>query len=118
MGNYKQVIIVRPDLKMGKGKIAAQVAHASVSALEKTRAIHPEWVSEWLREGQKKVILKVNSEDDLIQIYNSALKMGLPAVAIFDKGLTQLPPNTLTTVGIGPAPEKIIDEITGHLKLL
>ncbi len=115
---YKQVIVVRADLKMGKGKLAAQVAHAAVSCVLKALEQKREWVTEWLRQGQKKVVLKVDSLSELLRIYEQAKSQGLPVVIIEDAGRTQLEPGTITCVGIGPAPADKIDKVTGRLKLL
>jgi len=115
---YKQVIVVREDIKMSKGKLAAQVAHASVIASEIARREHEEWWRYWWREGQKKVVLGVKSEEELMEIYTKAKHAGLPTSLVEDMGLTEIPPGTRTAVGIGPAPEELIDNITGHLKLL
>ncbi|ALU12062.1 peptidyl-tRNA hydrolase [Ignicoccus islandicus DSM 13165] len=117
---FKQSIVVRTDLKMGRGKIAAQVAHASCEAvfIALERAIWREWVHKWRMEGQKKVVLKASSESELLELYSKALKKGLPCSLIRDAGLTQLPPNTLTAIAIGPAPEEMVNELTSHLKLL
>ncbi len=115
---YKQVIVVRTDLKMSKGKLAAQVAHAAVSCVLKALEQRREWVMEWLKQGQKKVVLKVDNLDDLLKIYDQAKAQGLPVAIIEDAGRTQLEPGTITCVGIGPAPASKIDKITGRLKLL
>lgn len=114
----KQVIVVRKDLNISRGKLAAQVAHASVSALERAREISKEWVREWFKEGQKKVVLEVDCKEKLLEIYAKALGKRLPAALIRDMGLTELLPGTMTAVGIGPAPEDAINTITGKLKLL
>lgn len=114
----KQVIIVRSDLKMSKGKLAVQVAHASVSATLEAMRSSPEWFREWISEGQKKVVVKVSSEEELLKYAGEAQKAGIPVAVIHDAGLTELPPGTLTAVGLGPAPEVLLDKITGKLKLL
>jgi len=115
---YKQVIIVRSDLKMSKGKLAAQVAHASVTAAEVARVRYREWWTTWFLQGQKKVVLKVSTLDDLLKIKKMADQEDLPTALIQDRGLTELPPGTITTLGIGPAPAERIDKITGSLPLL
>jgi PTH2 family peptidyl-tRNA hydrolase len=114
----KQAIVVRSDLRMGKGKLAAQVAHASLSAVEEAMDRRPDWFSEWKREGQAKIVLKVQNEEALHELYKRARAAKLPAALIEDKGLTQLEPGTVTCLGIGPGPEDQLDRITGKLKLL
>jgi len=115
---YKMVIAVRTDLRMGRGKIAAQVAHAAISAFEKTRKKHRGWAEAWLSEGQSKIVVKVGSEKDLFRLKDEALNYDLPTALIQDKGLTQVPPNTTTCIGIGPGPAAFIDKFTRDLKLL
>lgn len=114
----KQVIVVRADLGMSKGKLAVQVAHASVIAALEAMKKKREWFEEWLYTSQKKVVVKVNGERELLEIYEKAVERGLPASIVRDAGLTELPPGTLTAVGIGPAPDEEVDKITGGLKLL
>jgi PTH2 family peptidyl-tRNA hydrolase len=111
----KQVLILRTDLNIGKGKLAAQACHAAV---ESVLASDEKVVQKWRESGAKKVVLKVKSESDLIKIHKLATKAKLVSVLISDAGLTQLKPGTKTAVGIGPADEKKIDKITGKLKLL
>jgi len=115
---YKQVIAVRTDLEMTKGKIAVQVAHASVTAAEDARKRNSEWWRAWLDEGQKKVVVKVRSEEELIELERKARALGIPAGLIRDRGLTELPPDTLTSLGIGPCPTQLVDRLTGSLPLL
>lgn len=102
---------------MDKGKIASQVAHASVEAMDKTNSVHSEWVREWKEQGMEKVVLKVSSLKELMEIFQSAKKK-LPAILIRDAGRTQIRQGSITCIAIGPAPEKEIDEFTGSLKLL
>ena len=115
---YKQVIAVRTDLGMSRGKIAVQVAHGSVSSAEQARVLKQDIWKAWLREGQKKVAVKVSSEEDLIDLRRKAVSHSLPHALIRDAGMTELPPGTITVLGIGPAKAEIIDEVTGDLKLL
>jgi PTH2 family peptidyl-tRNA hydrolase len=115
---YKQVLVIRTDLKMGRGKIAVQVAHAAVSAAEKARKYNPSWWKSWLDEGQKKVVVKVSTLEELLAIHEEAIRSKFPSEVIRDRGLTEIPPGTVTVVGIGPAPSKAVDKITAHLPLL
>jgi PTH2 family peptidyl-tRNA hydrolase len=115
---FKQVIAVRTDLKMGKGKLAAQVGHAAVSAAEEAKGKHCDWWEAWLKEGQCKVTVKVKSLKALLTLQRVAAQMKLPYSLIVDRGLTQLPSGTATCLGIGPAPSAQVDKITGELPLL
>jgi PTH2 family peptidyl-tRNA hydrolase len=112
------VVAVRRDLAMGKGKIAVQVGHATITVAEETRRQHPDWWRQWFQEGQPKVVVKVNSESDLHDLRKQADELGLAAAIIHDSGLTQVDPGTPTCVGIGPAPVDLVDKITGKLSLL
>jgi len=114
----KQAIVVRSDIRMGKGKLAAQVAHASLSAAEEASSKRSYWYREWREEGQAKIVLKVGSESELQELFRKAKSSRLPAALVQDRGLTQLEPGTTTCLGIGPAPEEDLDRITGKLKLL
>ncbi|MDH3780507.1 MAG: peptidyl-tRNA hydrolase Pth2 [Nitrosopumilus sp.] len=117
MGDIKQVIVVRTDLEMGKGKIAAQVGHACVLGAEHVRKSHPEWHREWWG-GQEKVVVKVSGIKDLQEVKRHAIDLNLPWSEVTDAGHTQIAPGTITCISIGPAPENLIDKITGDLKLL
>ncbi|MGI0081027.1 MAG: peptidyl-tRNA hydrolase Pth2 [Nitrososphaerales archaeon] len=118
MAEYKQVIVVRNDLKMGKGKLAVQVAHASVSSVEQARKHRPAWYQAWIHDNQAKICVKVNSEKELRLIKGRVDEAGIPNALIQDAGLTQLDPGTTTCLGIGPAPSEVLDRYTGELKLL
>lgn len=115
---YKQTIVVRADLKMGKGKLAAQSSHASLSAYKKTAKSNPDVARSWEEEGQKKVVLKVSSEAELLEYYNKGKAAGIPCELIRDAGHTQLEPGTLTCFAAGPWDERELDSVFGKLKLL
>ncbi|MCA9477981.1 MAG: peptidyl-tRNA hydrolase Pth2 [Nanoarchaeota archaeon] len=112
---YKQVIIVRNDLKLPKGKLAAQCAHASVEGVLKA---DKDVVSSWRRSGMMKIVVKVESESDLYKYAQLAKDKRLPVSIITDAGKTVVAPGTTTCCGVGPASEDELDAITGDLKLL
>ena len=110
----KQAVVARADLGMGPGKLAAQVAHASLSAYERADATAR---STWKRGGQKKVVLGVDDERTLFELKEAAEAAGLPTALITDAGHTQLEPGTVTALGIGPAGDDAVDAVTGDLSL-
>jgi PTH2 family peptidyl-tRNA hydrolase len=115
---YKQVILIRTDLKMGTGKKCAQSCHASVSASDLVRIQNkPIWKS-WKNSGQKKVVLKIQGMDQLKELTKKLKSNNIHYFIVNDAGLTQLTPGTTTAVGIGPVLSKEVDKITGDLKLL
>jgi PTH2 family peptidyl-tRNA hydrolase len=116
--SYKQVIVVRRDLRMGIGKMAAQVAHAAVLGAERTKQFNQVWFHKWFESGQAKVVVKVQSFEELIELRKVAESLSLVVVQVEDRGLTQLPAGTTTCIGIGPAPTELIDRVTSRLKLL
>jgi PTH2 family peptidyl-tRNA hydrolase len=116
--DYKMVIVVRTDIKMSKGKVAAQAGHAAVSAAEYARRNRPEWWRPWITEGQCKIAVKAKSETEINELERKSRNAGLPVALIVDRGLTEIPPNTTTCLGIGPAPANKVDAITGKLSLL
>jgi PTH2 family peptidyl-tRNA hydrolase len=115
---HKLVIVVREDLKMSGGKLAVQVAHAAVSCALEAKARNTSWFASWYREGQRKVVLRAADLEELRILESKAARAGLPRALIADAGLTELPPNTTTCLGIGPAPEDKVDPITGSLPLV
>ena len=112
------MIVVRSDINMSKGKTAVQVAHAAVMAADYARRKHQRWWKEWLNEGQCKIVVKANSEKELFKIEKEAKALKLPTCLVQDKGLTEIPPGTYTCLGIGPAPNHLVDQITEALPLL
>lgn len=115
MAELKQVILARSDLKLPKGKLACQCAHASVEAVLRSDS---KKVREWQGRGQKKVVLKVADEKELVKYFQEAKDAGFAASLITDAGKTVIAPGTKTCVGIGPDDEEKIDELTGSLKMV
>jgi len=113
--NYKQVILVRDDLKLPKGKLASQVAHASLEAVSKS---DKKLIEKWKKEGAKKVVLKVNDEKELFKHKQMAEDSGLKTALIKDAGHTVVDAGTVTSLGIGPDEEEKIDKVTGKLKMV
>jgi PTH2 family peptidyl-tRNA hydrolase len=112
---YKQCLIVRNDVKMSCGKKCAQVAHASIGAFEcADKALRRAWQS----EGQKKVVLKADSERTLFEIKVIAERAGISTSLVQDAGMTEIPAGTITALGLGPAKSEDLDKITGTLSLL
>jgi len=112
---WKQCLVVRADLRMSCGKTCAQTAHAAVAAYERADTTSRK---KWMEEGQKKVVLKVKDERAIRELRTIALAAGIPAALIEDAGLTELPPGTVTALGLGPARSEDMDRITGGLSLL
>ncbi|MFC7215498.1 peptidyl-tRNA hydrolase Pth2 [Saliphagus sp. GCM10025334] len=110
----KQAIVARTDIGMGTGKLAAQVAHASLSAYEKA---DDRSRRRWKNGGQKKIVLKGSSERELHELAAIADQEGLPNAIVRDAGHTQLEPGTVTTLAVGPGDEDLVDRVTGELSL-
>ena len=115
MGEYKQVILVRKDLKLSKGKLSSQVAHGSTEA---TLMSEEAKVKSWQKHGMKKVILRTDNEEELLKYKKLADEMKLVNYLVRDAGKTELKPGTLTCLAIGPDDSKIIDTVSGKLKML
>ncbi|MBS3060035.1 MAG: peptidyl-tRNA hydrolase Pth2 [DPANN group archaeon] len=113
----KQMIVVRKDLKMTRGKMSAQVAHASLEAFLKTQKQHPDKAKKWRANGMKKIVLEIDSKEALLAL-KADIGSKIPTALITDAGHTQLEPGTITCLGIGPFDEEEIDKYTGHLKLI
>lgn len=115
MKSYKQVILVRMDLGMSKGKLAAQVSHGSVEAVLRS---HKDDITKWRDQGMKKVVLKVADLKELIDYKNRCEDAGIVTAMITDAGHTELVPGTVSCLGVGPDVEEKIDSVTGKLKML
>ncbi|KAG9243901.1 peptidyl-tRNA hydrolase PTH2-domain-containing protein [Calycina marina] len=111
----KMVLVVRTDLGMTKGKIAAQCGHATLGCYKKSE---PNMLKRWETYGQAKIALQIKGEEGLLTLQATARSLGLVSKVIQDAGRTQIAPNSRTVLGIGPAPYSVIDAVTGHLKLL
>lgn len=129
MVESKQVIVMRKDLGMRKGKMISQGAHASLgSVLNLMRKSDykyeiefdkDSYLDQWLNGIFTKVTVGVDSEEELIELYRKALEMGIPTILITDAGKTEFKGvPTKTCIAVGPFYKDKIDEITGHLKLL
>jgi PTH2 family peptidyl-tRNA hydrolase len=115
---YKMVIVTRKDLNLSPGKLAAQVAHAAVTCALETKRINSRWFTKWQNEGGKKAVVKVDSEKDFYPLKETAKELDIFAYIVEDAGHTEIPAGTKTVLGIGPAPDNIIDKVTGDLPLL
>lgn len=115
---YKLAVVVREDLGLSRGKVAAQVGHASVACALKAQKGKRTWFRAWIDEGQRKVVLRVDGREALLDLQQDGRALGLTTALITDAGLTEVPPGTQTCVGIGPGPEETVDRVTGQLRLL
>ncbi|KAL1881127.1 hypothetical protein VTK73DRAFT_4804 [Phialemonium thermophilum] len=122
----KLVLVVRTDLGMTKGKIAAQCGHATLACyktLLKAAQSSPSGpaariLKSWERGGQAKIAVQTKSQDEMLELMGVAHSLGITAEVIADAGRTQIDPGSLTVLGVGPAPKSLVDKVTGHLKLL
>ena len=111
----KQVILVRADLKLPKGKMSAQCSHAAVEAVLRS---DKDKVKEWRLSGAAKIVVKVADKEALYKYNQMAKDLGLTTALITDAGKTVIAPGTETCVAIGPDDDDQIDKITGSLKLI
>ncbi|KAF9769829.1 hypothetical protein IL306_012686 [Fusarium sp. DS 682] len=119
----KLVLVVRTDLGMTKGKIAAQCSHATLAcykALSRAPANSPQSqiLKRWERLGQAKIAVQVKSQDEMLELRRKARSLGITAEVIQDAGRTQIEAGSMTVLGVGPAPRSLVDQVTGGLKLL
>lgn len=123
----KQVIVIRKDLNMRKGKMIAQGAHASMKVFfDRLKPSDNGFcisltseMQQWVQDDFRKIVVYVNSEQELLDIYKRAIDANLPCALIQDNGLTEFKGlKTYTAVAIGPASNTKIDKITEDLPLL
>lgn len=118
--NLKLILVVRSDLKMGRGKMAAQCCHAALGIYKEANR-QPSMsalLRRWEQSGQAKVVVKVEDESSLLRVQEAAEQAGLLTELIADAGRTQIASGSLTVLGVGPAPSSLLEPVTGHLKLL
>lgn len=136
----KMVLVVRKDLKMGSGKVAAQCAHAAVANVEmlyslgricdesghgtatlsgsSTRpSVWHDWFCAWRVSGYAKVVVQCADENELLEIARKSKEAAVPYYVVRDAGRTQVLAGSKTVVAVGPAPKSLVDTVTGHLKL-
>lgn len=111
----KQMIMIRKNLKMSKGKAIAQACHACLGAYLKA---DKKALKRWEAEGQKKVAVEIESLEEMLELHEKAKRMKVPLYLVKDAGLTQLPPGSVTALAIGPDEDEKIDRLTGELRLL
>ncbi|GAV90460.1 PTH2 domain-containing protein [Cephalotus follicularis] len=114
--DFKLVLIVRNDLKMGKGKIAAQCSHATVGLYKKLLHRAPKALNRWEMCAQPKVVVKIDNEEDMLVLQERAKSLKLPTHITIDAGRTQIAPNSRTVMAI-LGPVEVVDDVTGGLKL-
>ncbi|KAI0374399.1 PTH2-domain-containing protein [Pilatotrama ljubarskyi] len=114
----KMVLVVRTDLGMSTGKIAAQCGHATLACYKILQKTNPSLLKHWERTGQAKIALKANSEEELLELEAIAKSLNLAARSILDAGRTQIAAGSRTVLGIGPAPVDLVNKVTGKLRLL
>jgi len=117
--SHKMVFVVRTDLNMGKGKIAAQCSHAAIMCYQRAMAMDQENLDIWEATGVTKICLKADGDESCLkELQKKAKEHKIVCAIVRDAGHTQIAPGTYTVLGIGPFNSKDIDEITGHLKLM
>lgn len=118
----RMTFIVSQDFKMTQGKVASQCLHAAVSLYKnmtnpKSKFYNPTLMEKWEESGQTKIVLQIETNDELKAVFQKALSLGLNAYIVQDAGRTQVKPGSYTVLGIGPAPKTQIDRVSKHLKL-
>ncbi|ODQ68514.1 peptidyl-tRNA hydrolase, partial [Nadsonia fulvescens var. elongata DSM 6958] len=115
--DFRMALVVRTDLKMEKGKIAAQCAHAAVQNFRQLQRLDPGLINAWEMTGQAKIALKCSSLNELELLAARATDLGVLACFVRDAGRTQVMAGEVTVLGLGPARREVLDRITKDLKL-
>ena len=116
--SFKLLLVVRRDLKMGIGKIAAQCGHATLGVYRLQQTLHGSSLQPWMDSGQAKVVCRVDSLAELEALADKSKLMGLITYTVRDAGRTQVEEGSSTVLAIGPAESSVLDSVTGKLKLL
>jgi PTH2 family peptidyl-tRNA hydrolase len=115
-------LILRSDLSMGKGKLCSQAAHAALLASRAAGARRGEGgreaLAQWHATGSAKIVLRCSSEEELLSLAEAGSQLGMVSVLVSDAGRTQVEPGSMTACALGPAPQSLLDKVTGSLKLL
>lgn len=117
-GPSKLVLVVRHDLKMGKGKTAAQCSHATLASYKKMQKLNPHILQAWEDLGQPKVVVKATDLNHINNLSQLAKAAGIETTLIYDAGKTQVERGSATVLAVGPASVAAVDKITGNLPLL
>ncbi len=112
------VLITRKDLKLSAGKLAAQASHAAVNCALTARKLKPTLLEEWRNTGSRKIVCQVSNLEEMKRMYGEARTLGLVSEMISDAGKTEIPSGTITVLGLGPGPRRLIDALTKDLPLL
>lgn len=113
----KMVLVVRTDLKMGPGKIAAQCGHATLGAFKRATKQDPQNLKLWEKYGQAKIVVKAPDDKTMFELEKKAKQSNIVTYFVADAGKTQIAAGSRTVLAVGPAKEKDVNAITGHLKL-
>ncbi|HJM44549.1 MAG TPA: peptidyl-tRNA hydrolase Pth2 [Candidatus Poseidoniaceae archaeon] len=112
------VLVARKDLKLSPGKLAAQASHAAVNCALTARKLKPTLLEEWRNTGSRKIVCQVNNLEEMKRLYGEARTLGLVSELITDAGRTEIPSGSITILGLGPGPRRLIDALTKELPLL
>ena len=112
------VLVTRQDLKLSKGKLAAQCSHAAVHCALVAKRQAPRELDRYQKNGARKIVCKVPDLHSLKDVYIRGKKAGIVSYLVTDAGHTEIPPGTETVVGLGPGPRSEIEKITGNLSLV